>query len=182
MKFDAGICTVRDWQLTDAEQLCEVANNPNVARYLRDRFPNPYRLADAREHLDRMAGQTSPQLFAIVVDGRIAGGIGCHPGADIERCSAEIGYWLGEPYWGRGITTAAVRTMLPYYFESQRLTRIWSGVIAEHTASRRVLEKCGFTLEGIARCSIIKRGVVHDSAIYALLREELEARNRDAAQ
>src|SRR6476619_3102352 len=93
---------LRAWRAADASSLAKHTNNPNVARQLRDRFPHPYTIADARQFIQAVSGARPTMLFAMVVDGEAAGGIGFYPGADVERFSAEIGYWLAEPHWGRG--------------------------------------------------------------------------------
>src|SRR5262245_18370520 len=99
--------TMRGWRPSDAHALARDANNRNVASQLRDRFPHPYTLADAREFIRTVAGARPTMLSAMVVDREAVGGIGMFPGADVERFSAEVGYWLAESYWGRGITTEA---------------------------------------------------------------------------
>ena len=110
--------------------------------------------------------------FAIEVHGEATGGIGLELGSDIERRSAEVGYWLGEAFWGKGITTAAVRALTGYGFEALNLTRIFAVPFASSSASIRVLEKCGYIREGIMRRSAVKEGVVIDQVLYALTDED----------
>src|SRR5262249_44995743 len=111
MELELKTCVIRPWRPGDEESLVIHANNPKIWRNMRDRFPHPYTMEDAREWV-RLAGAESPQTnFAIVVDGKAAGGIGLILKDDISRCSAEIGYWLGESLWGRGIVTEAVRAL-----------------------------------------------------------------------
>jgi len=109
MELAGQLCTVRPWRITDVPPLVKYANNAHIARQLRDRFPHPYTAADARHFIHAVAGARTPTSFAIVIDDEAAGAIGISPGADVERFSAEIGYWLGEPFWGRGIVPEALR-------------------------------------------------------------------------
>ena len=120
-----------------------------------------------------MRSTSEGELYrAIVVDGRAAGGISVCAGGDVYRRSAELGYWLGEPFWGRGIMTAAVETMCREGFAAWDIVRIHAEAFARNAASRRVLEKAGFALEGTLRRSVYKNGEMLDSCIYALVREE----------
>src|SRR5688500_13940703 len=102
---------LRPWRTGDEESLVRHANNRNVWRNLRDAFPHPYTLADARQYIERQVSESKSLGFAIEVHGEAAGGIALHPQQDVARRSAEIGYWLGETHWGRGIMTEAVQTM-----------------------------------------------------------------------
>lgn len=171
MNLDCSICRVRTWQITDREALARHADNPKVAVNLRDRFPSPYTLADADAWL-KLASETEPESnFAIDVEGVVVGGIGFEILDDFDRCSAEIGYWLGESYWGRGLAAAALRAVTEYAFEQHNLTRIFAIPFAGNERSRKVLEKTGYTFEGIMRRSVRKRGIVIDAALYAVTRE-----------
>jgi RimJ/RimL family protein N-acetyltransferase len=105
----------------------------------------------------------------MVVDGEAVGGIGFFPGADVERFSAEIGYWLGEPYWGRGVTAEAIQLVSKYAFEVCNLLRLFALPFADNAQSIRVLEKAGYTREAILRSSSVKYGAVRDQALYALV-------------
>lgn len=158
---------VRSWREDDADALASAANDPDVPRYLRDRFPHPYTRADAEEFLRHLA-LPAPALFsAIEVDGRISGGIGFNPGCDVERHSAELGYWLAPACWGRGIMTATVAAYVPTLFDRFALQRVWSKVYAPNVASMRVLERCGFAREGVLRNAILKHGELLDAVLYA---------------
>ena len=160
-------CVLRPWGEGDRDSLIRHADNYEVWRRLRDRFPRPYTRADA-EWWIRFAGRQDPLThFAIEVEGEAVGGIGLELGSDIERRSAEIGYWLGEAFWGRGIATAAVRALTDYGFTALGLTRIFAVPFASSSASIRVLEKCGYLREGVMRRSAIKEGVVLDQILYA---------------
>jgi len=169
MEFRGRLCTVRSWRPSDAAALVKYADNPNVARHLRDRFPHPYTARDARAFLKTIAGAAEPNVFAIDVNGEAAGGIGISPGADVERFSAEIGYWLGEPFWGRGITVEAVLIVSQYAFETRNMLRLFALPFADNRRSIRVLEKAGYSREGTLRSSSVKGGVVRDQALYALV-------------
>ena len=165
-------CTLRTWRLEDAPALAANANNRNVWIKLRDRMPHPYTLADAEAYLHERAKEPERLMFCIDVDGGAAGGIGLHLGEDVNRFTAELGYWLGEPFWGRGIMTEAVPAIVQLGFERLPLHRIEAYVYDNNPASARVLEKAGFTLEGRLRRSVVKDGCVLDSFLFAKLRED----------
>jgi ribosomal-protein-alanine N-acetyltransferase len=148
------------------------ANNRNIWINLRDRFPYPYTAADADQWI-RQATEEAPQThFAIVIGKSMIGGIGLEPGTDIFQRSAEIGYWLGEPFWGRGIATEAVRAITNYAFSTFNLCRIYAGVFEWNPASMRVLEKAGYMREGRLTKSVFKDGRVIDQFLYAMIRED----------
>ncbi len=171
MELKLENCTIRSWRRGDEESLVRHANNYNVWRNLRDRFPHPYTLDDAREWI-QMSNAENPQInFAIAVDGAAVGGIGLVLKDDIHRCTAEIGYWLGEEFWGRGIVTEAVRALTEWGFENFALSRIYAGVLEWNPASMRVLEKAGYQFEARLRKAIVKEGQVMDELIYAVIRE-----------
>jgi RimJ/RimL family protein N-acetyltransferase len=161
--------TLRPWRPSDAQPLTKHANNRNVASQLRDRFPHPYTIADARQFIQTVAGARPTTLFAMVVEGGPVGGIGFFPGADVERFSAEVGYWLAEPFWGRGITVEAIRLMSAYAFETCNMLRLFALPFADNTRSTRVLEKAGYTREALLRSSSVKYGAIRDQALYALV-------------
>ena len=169
MELTAAGVTLRAWRASDAAPLARHANNPNIARELRDRFPHPYTLADARHFIQSTATARPTTNFAIVVAGEAVGGAGFFPGADVERFSAEIGYWLAEPHWGRGITVTAVSLLSAYAFETCNMLRLFALPFADNGRSRRVLEKAGFTCEATLRASSVKHGAVRDQALYALI-------------
>ena len=167
MRLNLATCTIRPWADTDAESLHTHANNRNVSIHLRDRFPFPYELEHARTFLAWLGGQPSPTVWAIDVDGDAVGGIGLELHSDVERVSAEIGYWLGERLWGRGIVTEALRAVTAAAFTRYDLTRIYAVPFADHTASVRVLEKAGYVREGRMQRSAIKDGKIRDQFLYA---------------
>lgn len=167
MYLECGPCTIRSWRHGDEETLPLHANNRNVWLNLRDRFPHPYTRSDAEQWIRHITGITPETNFAIDVDGEAVGGIGLMLHDDVDRCSAEVGYWLGEKYWGRGITTAALLAMTEYAFKQLGLTRVYAVPYAGNVASIKVLEKAGYICEGLMRRSAIKDGVVLDQFMYA---------------
>ncbi|MCU0848011.1 MAG: GNAT family N-acetyltransferase [Spirochaetes bacterium] len=169
--IDCGKCLLRPWAMEDIFSLVENANNRRVSMNLRDCFPYPYGMNDARSWIDRASSEEPMLEFAIVADGRAAGGIGVLPGTDISRRSAEVGYWLGENFWGRGIAAEALSGMVGYSTGKLGMARLFALPFAHNLASRRVLEKCGFALEGILRKSAFKDGAYYDQALYSLLRD-----------
>jgi ribosomal-protein-alanine N-acetyltransferase len=163
--------TLRPWRKDDCERLAELANNRNVSINLRDVFPYPYTLADAEEwnaYCEARPGASTQ--FAIALDGELVGGIGFEPLPGVYRICADIGYWIAEPYWGRGIATAALIDASRRAFAEFPLERLEARVFAWNPASMRVLEKAGYRMEGRMRRSVIKEGQIIDSVIYALLR------------
>jgi RimJ/RimL family protein N-acetyltransferase len=170
MELKLEHCTLRPYRPGDEPSLVQYANNRNVSRNMRDRFPYPYTEADAHEWTARVSGQMPVTNFAIVVDGIAVGGIGLELGTDVARRSAEIGYWLGEPFWGRGLATEALRAVTEYAFRTFDICRIEAGVFGWNPASARVLEKVGYTLEGRSRLAIVKDGRMGDRLLYGLVR------------
>lgn len=158
--------------MDDAAALVTHANNHNIARNLRDRFPFPYTSEHAEAYLRRATEVQDDLVFCLEVEGAAAGGIGLHPMDDIYRLSAELGYWLAEPFWGRGIVTEAVQAVVRHGFNLLPLVRIEASAFVNNPASARVLEKCGFTFEGVRRHNVIKEGQILDLLGYSILREE----------
>jgi [ribosomal protein S5]-alanine N-acetyltransferase len=140
---------------------------------MRDLFPHPYTLVEADRLLAISSQQNPVTKFAIAVDDEAVGGIGLTLQDDVYRRSAEIGYWLGESFWGRGIITAAVRTITRFAFDTFDLTRIFANVFAWNPASGRVLEKAGYLREGVMRQSVFKEGQMIDAFLYAITRDQL---------
>lgn len=164
---------LREWREEDLESIAENANNINVWNNLRDSFPHPYTPDDARTFFEIVKGRTYQQEFVIVVGGKAVGNIGfCPQGEDVERFSAEIGYFLGEPYWGRGITSEAVRlVVVEYVFRHTDIVRVFTAVFDYNTASQRVLEKAGFTRTGRLRKAAFKNGRFIDEIGYEMVKE-----------
>ncbi|HEV8111815.1 MAG TPA: GNAT family N-acetyltransferase [Planctomycetota bacterium] len=163
-------CTLRPWRRGDEEALAKHANNRNVWLNLRDLFPHPYTRADAKAWIRSNVGADPVQNFAIDVEGEAVGSVGIAPQTDVARRSAEIGYWLAEPFWGRGIMTEAVRAATEHGFRAFDVVRMHAAVFASNPSSMRVLEKCGYAREGWLRQSVWKDGQLLDSALYAKLR------------
>lgn len=170
MLLDLGDLRIRDWRKDDLESLLCYANNPKIAANLRDQFPYPYTRREGIEYLNYVRSTHVPLSFAIEFSGEAVGGIGFKQGIDIARLTMEMGYWLGEPFWGRGLTTRAVTAASDWAFDHYKIVRIFAMVFAHNLASLRVLEKSGFQREGILRHSAIKNGVILDQAMYAKVR------------
>jgi RimJ/RimL family protein N-acetyltransferase len=167
MEVHGERCVVRPWRTRDAASIVRYANNFNVSRYLRDRFPYPYTTKDARAFLAGAVREEGEETkFAIDVDGEAVGGIAVIPGVDIERFSAEIGYWLGEPFWGRGIVSEALLVVSQRAFDRLNLLRLFALAFAENASSVRVLEKAGYAREGCLTSGAVKHGRVYDQLLY----------------
>jgi ribosomal-protein-alanine N-acetyltransferase len=162
-------CTVRQFVTSDAACIAAAANDRRIWLQLRDLFPHPYQFADAEAYIGRVAPVEPPLSLAIVVDGCAVGGVGLQLMTDVNRRSAELGYWLGAAYWGRGIATEAVRLVTGWAFGAHGLLRIFAQPFAANLASRRVLEKSGYELEGTMRRSAVKDGEVRDQCLYGRL-------------
>jgi ribosomal-protein-alanine N-acetyltransferase len=162
-------CTLRAWQTGDEESLVHNANNRNVWINLRNSFPHPYTLADARNWIQKASTVTPQKDFAIVVDGKAVGGIGFNPKDDVHRRSAEIGFWLGEEYWGRGIMTEALRAVTEYAFTNFDFCRLYARVFEWSPASMRVFEKAGYNLEARLKKAVTKEGKTIDEFLYAIV-------------
>ena len=166
-RLDCGAFILRGWEETDRDSLVAQANNRNVWRNLRDRFPHPYTENDAEAWLALARAQPDWLNWAIVVDDAAVGCVGLEPLTDVHAGTTHIGYWLGEPYWGRGIMTAAVQAIAEHAFSPLGFKRIETPVFAWNPASMRVLEKCGFVREGVMAKSVLKDGELIDSVLYA---------------
>lgn len=175
MRIDCGDFELRPWQEGDQPHLVRHANDREIWRNLRDQFPHPYRAADADRWVRQAARQQPVTDFAIVIDGYPGGGIGVKLRADVERCSAEIGYWLGQTFWGRGIMASAVRAVTRYAMPTLQLTRLYAVSFAYNVRSHRVLEKAGYSHEGTLRRSAIKDGIVVDQRMYGITDLDLES-------
>jgi [ribosomal protein S5]-alanine N-acetyltransferase len=163
---------LRPWREEDASSVARYADNPRVAGCMRDAFPSPYTIEDARRFIAMATGPAPGIFLAIEVEGEAAGGIGIHPLEDVRRGTAEIGYWLGEPFWGKGIVTEAVRALVPAAFAKTGLVRIQAGIFSGNPASMRVLEKSGFVREAVHRNAVTKNGVVMDEVMYVRFRKD----------
>ncbi len=171
MVSGAGQITLRPWRRSDLSSLVRYANNRKIWLNLREIFPHPYTRVEAEKWIAICESNQGPTThFAIELDGEAIGGVGCQLLGDVHCKTAEIGYWLGEPFWERGIATAALTQMTDYAFHTFALERIQAFVFEWNTASARVLEKAGYVLEGRLRRSIFKDGRLADSLLYACIR------------
>jgi ribosomal-protein-alanine N-acetyltransferase len=157
---------LRDWTTHDAEPLARHANNPRIAATMRDAFPSPYTLDDARRFITMATSPTANLFLAIERGGESVGGVGIHPHDDVRHRSADIGYWLSESLWGKGIVTDAVRSLVPVAFETYDIVRLQAGIFSNNPASMRVLEKCGFVREAVHKNAITKNGWLLDEVLY----------------
>jgi ribosomal-protein-alanine N-acetyltransferase len=162
---------LRPYRDGDQASIVRHANNRHVWINLRDRFPHPYTREDADGWIREVAGRNPPTQCAIAVGGEVAGGIGLTLQEDVHRRSAEIGYWLGEPFWGRGIMSEAVPAFTTYGFATFDLCRVYATVFEWNPASARILEKSGYVLEGRLRKSVTKDSRTIDQLLYACIRE-----------
>ena len=173
MELPIGEWKIRSWVPEDEAAIVKYANNLNISINLRDSFPFPYTINDARYWLRKVQKQQPEVAFAIASEQEAIGGIGLHIDRDVFRRSAEIGYWLGEPFWGKGIATMAVRALTKHGFSAFNLSRIYAGVFDGNAASVRVLEKAGYHFEGRLRKAVFKDGRLLDQIIYAILAEDV---------
>ena len=171
MQIETGPWQVRSFRDEDAEALARSANSRNVSRNMRDTFPFPYELSNAREWIEFATAQSPETHFAIASETELLGGIGITLQSDVNRLSAEIGYWLGERHWGQGIATAALRATTEWAFAEFELVRMYGEVFEWNPASGRVLEKAGYQFEGRLRKSIVKDGQIIDALLYATVRD-----------
>lgn len=169
MKFE-----LRKWNLEDSQDVAHYANNKKIAANLRNVFPYPYTLADAEGYIRSCVENSEERQIcrAIVVDGHVAGSVGIFCGTDVYEKSAELGYWLAEEFWGNGIMTEAVKQLCQEAFAKFDIIRIYAEPFAYNTGSRRVLEKAGFSLEGIMKKGVFKNGQIQDYCMYALLKDK----------
>ena len=176
MRLEGVRCVVRPWRLNDAAAIVPHANNLNVARQLRDRFPHPYTIDDANAFLKLATAAAPPTNLAIEVASQPVGGIGFMAGTDVERFSAEVGYWLSERHWGNGIATEALMLVTEYAFTHLNMLRLFALPFADNEPSVRVLEKAGYIREGVLRSSSVKFGKPRDQLLYARINDRWEIR------
>ena len=159
---------LKPWTLEDAETLTALYNNIKIWNNLRDYIPHPYTLDDATKFITAQSEIVPTQNFAIIQDEQIVGGIGILLNVDVYRMNVELSYWIGEPFWGKGISTEAVRQMSAYVFENYAINRIVAEVFEYNKPSMRVLEKNGYHLETVTRKGIIKNDYLYDNYIWVL--------------
>jgi len=167
LTYTDGVVTIRKFRRNDKFRMAEIANNEKVAVNLRDAFPSPYSVEDAQKFISMCLGQVPYQVFAIEYQGEYVGNVGLHRQDDVYRKTAELGYFIGEPYWNKGITPRAVHLICDYGFRELGVIKIYSGVFSFNTASQRVLEKCGFEREAVLKNAVIKNGKIWDEIRYA---------------
>jgi len=163
MKFN-----LRPWTIHDLQSLVKHANNFNIAKFMTDKFPHPY-TEEAGKSFIEFATYNSPlHIFAIDINGEAVGGIGIHPQCDIHCKNAELGYWLAEPFWGKGIITKAISQITDYGFKTFDIDRIYARPFGTNAGSQKVLEKAGFIIEGKFERSLFKNGEYLDELVYSL--------------
>lgn len=169
------VCTIRKWELSDAKNLAKALSNRKIQDNLRDGLPYPYTEQDGAEFISSMlsADQNDTFAFAITVEGMAVGSIGVFRQANIHKQTAELGYYLAEEYWGKGIMTEAVKQICEYVFRKSDIVRIYAEPFAYNAASCRVLEKAGFQYEGTLRKNAVKNGKIIDMKMYSLIRENV---------
>ncbi|NLS84785.1 MAG: GNAT family N-acetyltransferase [Ruminococcaceae bacterium] len=167
-------CQIRKWRLEDAKDLAAALNNEHIHNNLRDGLPLSYTESDARDYINAMltADENDTFAFAITKDDRAIGSIGAFRQSNIHFRTAEMGYYIAEPFWGQGIGTSAVRQLVNYVFENSDILRIYAEPFAYNTGSCRVLEKNGFVYEGTLRQNAVKNGKIIDMKMYSLIKKE----------
>lgn len=172
MVIDCGTFTLRSLQPGDAGSLALYANNYHVWRNLRDYFPHPYQPEDALHFIMQNLGVEPAVNLCIHYGGECVGVIGINPQEDVYRKTAELGYWLAEPLWGRGIMTTAARRMVDYAFTHFDIVRLHAGIFEWNPASMRVLEKAGFRRECVFEHSVFKDGQLINEHRYSILKRD----------
>ncbi len=174
MRIDFNEYQIRSYKLSDKGALLKYANNYNVSKNLRDSFPYPYTEKDANKWLGLVFGQIPELNFAIANKNELIGAIGIMLQPDVYRYSAEIGYWLAEQFWGKGIATQAVKKMTEFAFSIFKFNRLFAGVFEGNESSLTVLEKAGYKLEGKYMKAVYKENKYKDQFMYSILKEELD--------
>lgn len=166
-------CIIRKWCMEDAPDLAIALNNTKIQDNLRDGLPNPYTVKDAEEFIAAMlsADQNKAYAFAIIAENKAVGSIGLFRCENIHFRTAELGYYIAEPYWGKGIGTSAVKQASDYIFRHTDIIRIFAEPFADNLASCRILEKAGFQLEGILKKNAVKNNKILDMKMYSLIKE-----------
>ena len=176
MKISFGDYFIRSYEYSDQEALVKYANNNNISRLLRDQFPFPYTKTNAETWLIHACNQEIETNFVIANEKELIGAIGINLQEDVNRFSAEIGYWLGEPFWRKGITTTALNIFTEYALKNFNLNRIYANVFEGNDASEKVLQKVGYRKEATLRKAVFKERKFLDQYIYAILKEEYQER------
>lgn len=167
-------CRIRKWEMSDARDLAEALSNTKVQDNLRDGLPYPYTEQDGKDFISDMlaADENETFAFAVTADSKVIGSIGVFRQQNIHRQTAELGYYIAEEYWGRGLMTEAVTQVCRHVFENSDIIRIYAEPFAYNAASCRVLEKAGFKYEVTLRDNAVKNGKVIDMKMYSLLKAE----------
>jgi len=170
MELGTKSVRIRPLQPDDSKKIAELANNRKIWLNVRDMFPHPFGESDAMKFIESKRLESPQTTFGITYNRDLTGAIGLVLQEDVYRYSAELGYWIGEPFWNNGIATNALRLMITYAFEKLQLKRLFAGVFEGNEASKKVLEKCGFEFEGIAQKAVFKNGLFLDEYRYVLLK------------
>jgi RimJ/RimL family protein N-acetyltransferase len=170
MKIITPHVILRDWSYDDTESLVRHADNPRIAAMMRDAFPSPYTQKDAQRFITMATGPEPDLFLAIDINGEAVGGVGIHLLDDVKHGTAEIGYWISESLWGKGIMSEAIGSLVPEAFRQYSIVRLQAGIFSNNPASMRVMEKCGFSREAVHRNAIIKKGIILDEVMYVLFR------------
>lgn len=164
---------LRDLKKTDAQSMADHANNFNIWRNVRDLFPNPYTYENALEFIEQIIEFPNDIILGIEIEGNVCGVIGLHSRPDVYKINMELGFWLGETYWNKGIMTTAIREIIKLGFDKPNVKRIYAEVFQHNRASCKVLEKAGFNLEAVFEKAIIKDGEIEDVYIYTISRKPI---------
>ncbi|MDE6658455.1 MAG: GNAT family N-acetyltransferase [Oscillospiraceae bacterium] len=169
------ICKIRKWKLSDASDLALALSNKKIQDNLRDGLPYPYTEQNATEYIQAMLSADENKIFAfaITIDNKVIGSISIFRQENIHRRTGELGYYIAENYWGKGIMTEAVKQICEYVFNNTDIIRIYAEPFAYNSASCRVLEKAGFQLEGILKNNAVKNGKIIDMKLYALTKSKI---------
>ncbi|HMT77951.1 MAG: GNAT family N-acetyltransferase [Saprospiraceae bacterium] len=168
---------LRPWKASDINSLIKYANNWNIAKNLTNQFPHPYTIQDGKAFIEYATKDDPIHIFAIEVNQEAVGGIGIHPQSDIFIKNAELGYWLGEPFWGYGIVSKAIKQIIQFGFSTFDIERIFARPYGTNFASQKILEKNNFLLEGRYNNILYKNGEYLDELIYAIRRYNWENTN-----
>lgn len=168
--MDDSILTLRSFEFEDSERIALLANNKKIWINVRDAFPHPYSKEDAVQFIEKCRKMQPPSVFAIIYNDELCGSVGIFQMQDVYRKSAEIGYWIGEEYWGKGVATQAVKKIVEYGFANFDIIKIFAGIFSNNRASERVLEKNGFFKEAVLKNAVFKNGEFLDEHRYSLLK------------